>query len=41
MSSSLEEEALPEHAYYCFEVTNAQLNNSEPIEPDFDDSLEL
>lgn len=41
MSSSLEEEALPEHAYYCFEVINAQLNNSEPIEPEFDDSLEL
>ncbi|GAA5874185.1 hypothetical protein JCM16303_005765 [Sporobolomyces ruberrimus] len=41
MSSSLEEEALPEHAYYCFEVINAQLNNSEPIEPEFDDSLEF
>ncbi|GAA5939343.1 uncharacterized protein JCM15063_004492 [Sporobolomyces koalae] len=41
MSAPTEEEALPEHALYCFEVINARLYNTEPLEVAFDDSLEF
>lgn len=41
MSTPEGEEALPEHAYLCFETINAQLHKTEPLDPAFDDSLEL
>lgn len=33
--------ALPEHAYFCFEVINAKLNGTKVPKPDFDESEEL
>ncbi|GAA5994982.1 hypothetical protein JCM5350_001076 [Sporobolomyces pararoseus] len=41
MSTPEGEEALPEHAYLCFETINAQLHKTEPLDPAFDDSLEF
>ncbi|GAA5820090.1 hypothetical protein JCM11251_005478 [Rhodosporidiobolus azoricus] len=34
-------EALPEHAYYCFEALQADLDGTEPPEPTFDASEEF
>ncbi|GAA6006921.1 hypothetical protein JCM10207_009139 [Rhodosporidiobolus poonsookiae] len=34
-------EALPEHAFYCFEAINAQLSHTEPTPPPFDGAEEF
>lgn len=36
MSSPSSGDALPEHAYYCFEVIQAALDGSAPPAPQFD-----